>query len=58
MKVYAVIVNFCNGREAVIHGLYKQYKHARQAKEALEEYNKDLFNAETRIKIVRKEIVE
>lgn len=58
MKVYAVVVDFQDERDSVIHGIYRQYRHAYQEEQQILEYARDLFNTEVKVRIIDKTLME
>jgi len=59
MKVYAVVVDFQDKRDSVIHGIYKQYRHAYQEEQRLLDIGKILLGTnQIKVRIIDQEVTE
>ena len=52
MKVYVVVVDYRDGRDSQVYGVYKQYRHAYQEEQHVLSLGKDFFNSEIKVRIV------
>lgn len=60
MKVYVVLVDYKNGRDTKVYGVYKQYRHARQEALRLLDIDKDIgtFHHNINVRVVDQEVTE
>jgi len=61
MKVYVILVDYSNGRDTKVYGVYKQYRHARQEALRLLDVSKDIggiVNRITNVRVVHSEVTE
>ena len=52
MKVYVVVVDYRDGRDSQVYGVYKQYRHAYQEEQRLLEVSQNVFNSEIKVRIL------
>lgn len=60
MKVYVVLVDYRSGHDTKVYGVYKQYRHARQAALRLLDISKDMtiFRHDINVRVVDQEVTE
>lgn len=52
MKVYVVVVDYRDGRDSQVYGVYKQYRYAYQEEQRLLEVGRNVFNSEIKVRIL------
>jgi hypothetical protein len=52
LKAYVIIIDRLDGRLPLLHGIYKQYRHAVQEQQRLIRDSEDLFGSVVRINIL------
>lgn len=59
MKVYVILIDYKDGRDSKVYGIYKNYRHAFQERERVVEIGKTLWGVnEFKPRIVNSEITE
>lgn len=59
MKIYVVLVDYRDGRDSIVYGLYKQYRHAYQEEQRLLDIGKTLWGGDQiKVRIVDAEVTE
>lgn len=59
MKVYVVLVDYKNGRDTKVYGIYKQYRHAFQEEQRLLDISETLWGGDQiKVRIVNSEVTE
>ena len=60
MKVYVVLVDYRNGCDTKVYGVYKQFRHARQEALRLQDVSKDIgiFHHTINVRVVNAEVTE
>ena len=59
MKVYVVLVDYRDGRDSLVYGLYKQYRHAYQEEQRLLRIGESLWGGDMiKVRIIDQEVTE
>lgn len=59
MKVYVVLIDYKDGRDSKVYGIYKNYRHAYQEREKVVEIGKTLWGGnQIKPRIVYSEVTE
>lgn len=59
MKIYVVLVDYYDGRDSLVYGLYKQYRHAYQEEQKLLHIGKSLWGDNMiKVRIIDQEVTE
>ena len=59
MKVYIVLVDYINGQDTKVYGVYKQYRHAFQEEQRLLDIGKTLWGEDQiKVRIINSEVTE
>lgn len=59
MKVYVILIDYKDGRDSKVYGIYKNYRHAYQEREKVVEIGKTLWGGnQIKPRIVYSEVTE
>lgn len=59
MKIYVVLVDYRDGRDSKVYGVYKQYRHAYQEEQRLLNIGETLWGGnQIKVRIVDAEVTE
>lgn len=59
MKIYIILVDYMNGQDTKVYGVYKQYRHAYQEEQRLLDIDKTLWGGnQIKIRIIDQEVTE
>ena len=59
MKVYVILVDYRDGRDSLVYGVYKQYRHAYQEEQRLLHIGEALWGGnQIKVRIIDAEVTE